>query len=50
MPTKLDERTDLIKLVDKLDSQDQQKLLIFLAGLEAGRQSGEADENIYKNQ
>lgn len=44
MTTKLDERDDLIKMIDRLDGQDQQKLLIFLAGLEAGRKSGEADD------
>jgi len=38
MQTKLDERDELNSMIDKLNLQDRQKLTIFLAGLEAGKE------------
>lgn len=37
MPINLDERAELTMLVDVLNYNDQQKLSIFITGLEAGR-------------
>jgi len=38
MQTKLDDRDELMAIIDKLSLQDRQKLIIFLAGLEAGKE------------
>jgi len=38
MQTKLDERGELMAMIDRLSSQDRQKLTIFLAGIEAGKE------------
>ena len=44
MPTKLDERTQLIKAIDKLNNEDCQKLSVFLAGFEAGKETKELEK------
>ena len=48
MQTKLDDRDELMAMIDKLNLQDRQKLIIFLAGLEAGKEvhkSGKTNEH-----
>ena len=48
MQTRLDDRDELIAMIDRLNLQDRQKLIIFLAGLEAGKEvhkSGKTNEH-----
>jgi len=52
MQTKLDDRDELMAMIDKLNLQDRQKLIIFLTGLEAGKEvhiSGKPNEQKNKS-
>jgi len=46
MQTKLDDRDELIAMIDRLNLQDRQKLIIFLAGLEAGKEVHKSGKTI----
>ena len=48
MHTELDERVTLIKTIDKLDTQDCQRLYLFLAGLEAGKKAAKEEAEIVR--
>ena len=49
MPTKLDERADLINLINKLNIQDCKKLCVFLVKLEAEREVTKAGKEKVNN-
>lgn len=48
MYTELDERVALIKTIDKLGTQDCQRLYLFLIGLEAGKKAAKEDTETHK--
>lgn len=46
MYTKFDNRTALIKLVEKLDSADMKQILAYVAGYEAGKLERTPDQPV----
>lgn len=45
MLTKLNERDELMAIIDKLSYQDCQKLTIFLTGIEEGRKASKIEQS-----
>ena len=48
MQTKLDERDDLMAMIDRLSLHDRQKLNIFLVGIEAGKELSRTTQSCEK--